>query len=398
MNIKDKHIICSVLFIMAIAILFTTCKKVEIPTQPTEVKAFQEGATVIVSWKSVKNATNYRIYRTNSKDYIPIATVSKSGTTEEKFVDNSPLNGMNYYKVTAFNEDIESLEGGYATCNFTFYLPILTTLQPTNITLTSATLGGNISDAGNPVYTERGVCWSTTINPTTANNKQQIAGSGTGDFTTNVTGLVENTTYYIRAYATNSQGTAYGEQVSFKIKKGVLINGVYWALCNVNMPGFFAANPEDAGMFYQWNRKMGWSSTDPMVNSNGGTTWDSSIPSGNTWAISNDPSPVGWRVPTEEEISALLNTTYVHNVWTTENGVKGRRFTDKNNGNSIFLPAAGYRSNLNGTLSNVGAYGYYWSSTECNASVAWGLVFYSSDVYRDDYGKTLGFSVRPVAE
>ena len=133
---------------MAIAILFTTCKKVEIPTQPTEVKAWQEGATVIVSWKRVKNATSYRIYRTAAENYIPIGTISKSGNAEENFVDNSPLNGMNYYKVTAFNEDVESLEGGYATCNFVLRLPMLTTIQPLSTTYTSSILGGNISDVG----------------------------------------------------------------------------------------------------------------------------------------------------------------------------------------------------------------------------------------------------------
>ena len=56
---------------------------------------------------------------------------------------------------------------------------------------------------------------------------------------------------------------------------GVVINGVKWATRNVGEPGKFVANIEDAGMLYQWNRKIGWSSTDPMKDSNGGANWDS---------------------------------------------------------------------------------------------------------------------------
>jgi len=179
----------------------------------------------------------------------------------------------------------------------------------------------------------------------------------------------------------------------------VWINGVCWATRNVDMPYTFADNPEDAGMFYQWNRNIGWSSTNPMVNSNGGTTWDNSTPPGTTWEPANDPSPPGYRVPTQADFQSLLNTTYVDNVWTTENGKTGRRFTDKTSGESIFLPAAGCRTYSGGTLSSVGTRGYYWSSTQLNAGVAYGLYFGSSDAYLYNYGlKTDGYSVRPVAE
>ena len=94
-------------------------------------------------------------------------------------------------------------------------LPTLTTAAATSISATSATLGGNISNAGTPAYTERGVCWSTSQNPTTAGSKQLISGSGTGDFSTTVQGLTASTTYYVRAYAINTEGTAYGSEVFF---------------------------------------------------------------------------------------------------------------------------------------------------------------------------------------
>lgn len=82
------------------------------------------------------------------------------------------------------------------------------------ITTTTATSGGNIaSDGGTPV-TARGVCWSTSPNPTIAGSKT-ADGTGTGVFTSNITGLVTGTTYYVRSYATNTTGTSYGNQLMF---------------------------------------------------------------------------------------------------------------------------------------------------------------------------------------
>ncbi len=91
---------------------------------------------------------------------------------------------------------------------------ILTTDNITSITSTSAVSGGNITNDGGSPITARGVCWSTLQNPTIADNKTSD-GTGTGSFTSNITGLTPSITYYVRAYATNSIGTNYGNDVSF---------------------------------------------------------------------------------------------------------------------------------------------------------------------------------------
>ena len=90
----------------------------------------------------------------------------------------------------------------------------MTTTAITNITETTADSGGNVTDDGGDTVTARGVCWSTSESPTTADSKT-TDGTGTGEFTSSITGLTAGTTYYVRAYATNAVGTSYGSQVSF---------------------------------------------------------------------------------------------------------------------------------------------------------------------------------------
>ncbi|MDR0871940.1 MAG: fibrobacter succinogenes major paralogous domain-containing protein [Prevotellaceae bacterium] len=172
---------------------------------------------------------------------------------------------------------------------------------------------------------------------------------------------------------------------------GVVINGVKWATRNVDKPGTFAAKPQDAGKFYQWNRKTAWSAEGENVEN-----WDRTIPEGTEWETANDPSPAGWRVPTKEELLTLLDTEKVTNEWTTQNGVSGRKFTDKITNNSLFLPAAGFRDVSNGTL--LSADGYYWSSTQYYSYYAYGL--YSGSGSAGWYGKSrrYGFSIRAVAK
>jgi uncharacterized protein (TIGR02145 family) len=93
-------------------------------------------------------------------------------------------------------------------------IPTVFTKAITDILQTAAFSGGNVTSDGNSEVTGRGVCWSTTTNPTISDNKT-TDGTGTGSYNSHMTGLTANTHYFVRAYATNSQGTAYGDTVSF---------------------------------------------------------------------------------------------------------------------------------------------------------------------------------------
>ncbi len=150
---------------------------------------------------------------------------------------------------------------------------------------------------------------------------------------------------------------------------GVEINGVVWATRNVGEPGKFVDKPEDFGMLYQFNRRTGWSDTDPLTSSPAGQTWNSSPSQSDFWTEANDPCPEGWRVPTYEELETLVRTYEVGNDWVieTDNYPAGRIFVDHNSNNSLFFPAAG---DIQG---NAGYYGFYWSSTGTRSS--WGRQF-----------------------
>ena len=121
--------------------------------------------------------------------------------------------GATYY-VRAYATNSEGTAYGAEVTYVVPNLPTVTTTAVTDVTASTATTGGDVTADGGASVTARGVCWSTSPNPTIADNHTSD-GSGTGSFTSNITGLSATTTYYARAYATNAGGTSYGSQVSF---------------------------------------------------------------------------------------------------------------------------------------------------------------------------------------
>lgn len=93
--------------------------------------------------------------------------------------------------------------------------PVLTTTNIVNLTANGASTGGNITSDGGANINARGVVWSTSQNPTIAITTKTLDGVGLGSFTSSISGLTPNTTYYVRAYATNSAGTSYGNEITF---------------------------------------------------------------------------------------------------------------------------------------------------------------------------------------
>jgi hypothetical protein len=147
----------------------------------------------------------------------PIATGNHTsdGTGLGLFVSNiTGLTGGILYHVRAYATNSSGTSYGIDNTFTTLTLLTVTTDTVTTITQTTATSGGIVTSDGGNAVTARGVCWSTSASPTIANSKTSN-GTGTGAYVSNLTGMTAGTLYYIRAYATNGNGTAYGNQRSF---------------------------------------------------------------------------------------------------------------------------------------------------------------------------------------
>ena len=151
------------------------------------------------SWSVATTSTNIAATTVS----VPVTTNLNSNNTYFALVVDGNLYQIDYWYI-----DNISITSGGST------IPTVTTNTVTSIAANSATCGGNVTSDGGAAVTERGICYATTATPTTANSKV-TSGTGTGTFTANMSGLTASTLYYVRAYAINANGTAYGAQQSF---------------------------------------------------------------------------------------------------------------------------------------------------------------------------------------
>jgi len=167
-------------------------------------------------------------WSTNPNPTITDNKINNVASSSDFTTSITGLNPGTTYYVRAFA--ISSSGTSYSTQSTITTLamaPVLTTVAVTNNTGTQATSGGIITSDGGAEVTARGVCWSTSQNPTTANSKT-TNGTGIGTFASSITGLAANSIYYLRAYATNSSGTSYGNQLS--LSTSAFADGSYVAL------------------------------------------------------------------------------------------------------------------------------------------------------------------------
>ncbi len=178
--------------------------------------------SITFSWESnnfIIPAT-YQIFLGTTESNMDIV----GETTENHFELNENLENNTYFwKIVAVNTGGSTIISQSNLQSFDYiYIedtPTVTTTPIENITETAASSGGNITDEGGSDIIERGVCWNTTPNPTIANNFTND-GTGTGSYTSSLTNLSTATLYYVRAYARNNEGTAYGNQEQFSTSGG----------------------------------------------------------------------------------------------------------------------------------------------------------------------------------
>lgn len=193
--------------------------------------------------------------------------------------------------------------------------PTVSTVGYSNVSADKATCSGNVSSSGGASVTERGICYSLAPNPT-INNSIVTSGTGTGSFTCNLTNLTNNTTYYIKAYAKNSYGVAYGEEKHFKTE----------ILPTFQYGGYTYYVAPDPGYLMSWN--------DAYLYCDGLTIYGLSE----------------WRLPTKDELLAM--------------------YAERNS-----IGGFNTNSDYNGRGSR------YWSSTVASGSNRYYVYFYNGSVH-----------------
>lgn len=198
---------------------------------------------------------------------------SANGTGPGVFVSNFTglSTGTTYYLRAYATNSIGTAYGNQIITATTAVAATVTTTTANGIGTTYAASGGNVSaDGGSPV-TSKGVCWSTSASPTTADTKT-IDGAGIGYFTSYITGLLRGTLYYVRAYAVNGQGTTYGNQVSFTTSANVPTLTTT-AVSNITLSGADSGgNITDDGGAAVTERGVFWNTTGNPTRFDTGTT------------------------------------------------------------------------------------------------------------------------------
>ena len=166
------------------------------------------------------------VWATSTNPTVPSAFSTSDGTGTGAFTSNiTGLSATTLYYVRSYATNPAGTTYG-SEISFTTLVGSSPSISSTSaigsITTTSASSGGNISSDGGYAISARGVVWGTSPSPTVPSASSTTNGTGTGSFTSNITGLSVGTLYYVRSYATNSAGTSYGTEISFTTSSGSL--------------------------------------------------------------------------------------------------------------------------------------------------------------------------------
>lgn len=424
-----------------------------IPTVPENVSVFNNDAGYITQEMqglsnvvAINNSANAQIKNvTNPTDAQDAAT--------KAYVDGriAALNAL----IAQLESRLDSVANETSTSLST---PWVETSDEINYSYLTAICGGNVVYSGLSTVTARGVCWSTNPNPT-VEDSHTSDGNGLGSFTSVMNGLSPNTTYYVRAYATNSIGTGYGAQKTFTTLEQAVAGGVnakysissstqvYFSMGNLQYQAStntwrFAESQWDyvgndntniSSSYSGWIDLFGWGTGNNPTNS---ITINSYYGTYSEWGnnpISNGGSTANqWRTLTQSEWNYLLftrtttsgiryakakvndvngiiilpdvwNTSYytLSNTNTTSSAYTSNTITLVDWMNkleahgAVFLPAAGSRDGI--SVDNVGTVSRYWSSSPNGSDGAYYLYFDGGNLSMSyDSGRYDGRSVRLI--
>jgi uncharacterized protein (TIGR02145 family) len=310
-------------------------------------------------------------------------------------------------------------------------LPTLTTATFSALSYATVTSGGNISSDGGGTITSRGVCWSTTNNPTISDNKTSD-GTGPGIFTSSVSGLSGTTAYYLRAYATNSAGTAYGNQIIFTTTVApptvTDIDG--------NVYNMITIGPQ---VWMQENLKTKrYNDGTSIPNVTGNSAWVGLTTPGYCWYNNDEATykntygalynfytvqtgklcPTGWDVPSKDDWTVLItflgganNPSIARNKLMETGTIHWKSNSTGTNSSGFTATPGGYRSMekiINeGAFSQIGTNANWWTSTIIDKLYSPQVVYYieltnTFDMVREGFTsssynqRNMGLSVRCI--
>lgn len=272
-----------------------------------------------ICWDTIENPT---IGKSFALDTLGLAEFSNELTG---------LKGGTKYYVRAFATNDGGIAYGANEMFTTNVVPYLTTDVPKDITGISATGGGVITESFGAQIVERGVCWSTELNPT-IDDPKTTEGAGSGPFTSSITGLVPSTAYHVRSYATTSDGdTGYGNDVIFEtqildydgnVYTKVQIGEQVWMVQNYICTHYNDGTAMEDSVDYLWHADD--------VNHEYGLNYKG------TAMLNPKFAPAGWHVPTNEEWLTLIDYVGSDGTklkeagtdhWDTDNGTNETGFT-----------------------------------------------------------------------
>lgn len=340
------------------------------------------------------------------------------GTGSGNFISTLTLlnPNTNYYVRAYATNSIGTAYGNDVSFKTTLGMSLatVTTNDPNVLTSNVAILGGNVTADGNAQVSERGIVYATTQTPTTSNTKV-VNGGGLGTFSGSIQGLTANTTYYVRAYALNSQGTSYGNQLSFNTPSGSVamitdFEGNGYKTVTIGTQTWMAENLKtttykDGSAISNVTGTSAWS-----LLTTGAYCWNNNDITNKTtngalynWYAWNSEKlcPLGWHVPKETDWRTLIN--YIGGISAAGTRMKSSTgwLNNGNGSNSSEFSAfpAGARDQA-GVFEPIGNFAYFWSSTDdsSGAGVGINLSYNTISVGIITNYKRIGMSVRCVKD
>lgn len=324
------------------------------------------------------------------------------------------LPGATYYFRAYATNSIGTAYGNQLNKTTQAVLSTISTSTATAITSQTATSGGNITNNGGAEVTARGVCWSTAENPTTFNSKT-LDATNSAVFTSSIIGLTPGVTYFVRAYATNSAGTAYGSVISFKTNAAIVYGSVTDIEGNVYKTVAIGTQIWMAENLKTTKYRNG--DVIPYITAN--TTWLALTTGAYSWynndinnkttngalynwyAVNNIKklAPLGWHIPSDTEWTTLI--TYLGGDRVADDKMKeagvahwpSPNTSSTNESGFTALPSGG-RKVIDGTFYALGDTGFWWSTSSLEGQRAVAPFLNNSSYLLSHSEKQYGFSVR----